>query len=117
MFIKVVNGYNFELYICPAAYFITYPMRAFILFIIPIVFIACKKDNEISGSPELLIVDSVITTTVDDHGFIYISPPVNGGSNWISRMISTTEALNSAMKSSIPFQKTFWLAFAFGPMW
>jgi len=64
--------------------FITYPMRAFILFIIPIVFIACKKDNEISGSPELLIVDSVITTTVDDHGFIYISPPVNGGSNWIS---------------------------------
>jgi hypothetical protein len=59
-------------------------MKAFILLFIPLVFIACKKDKDVTGSPELIIIDSVFTTTVDDHGVIYIYPPVSRGSNWKS---------------------------------
>jgi hypothetical protein len=59
-------------------------MRVFMLVFVPFVFIACNKDNDVSGSPEMLIIDSVITTTVDDHGFVYFNAPVSGGSDWTS---------------------------------
>jgi hypothetical protein len=59
-------------------------MRALLLFFIPFIFTACNKDNDVSGSPEMLIIDSVITTTVDDHGFVFFDAPVSGGSNWKS---------------------------------
>lgn len=59
-------------------------MRAQLFVFVLLLFTACKKDKDSAGSPELLIVDSVITTTIEDHGFVYIDPPVNGGSNWIS---------------------------------
>ena len=54
---------------------------AWLLFI-PFLALACNKDNEVSGSPELVIIDSVITTTVDDHGFVYFNPPAGGGPDW-----------------------------------
>jgi hypothetical protein len=57
-------------------------MRASLLLIIALGFMACNKDKEISGSPEMLVIDSTITTTVDDHGFIYIYLPASAGSNW-----------------------------------
>jgi hypothetical protein len=52
--------------------------------LIAIAVLACHKDNEISGTPEMLIIDSLITTTVDDHGFVNFSPPVNLGTDWSS---------------------------------
>jgi hypothetical protein len=79
-------------------------MRACILLLLPFLFIACNKDNEVSGSPELLIVDSVITTTVDDHGFVFIRPPFNGSSNWISPYDFFTELEYRSQIIQYPFR-------------
>jgi hypothetical protein len=55
--------------------------------IIPLFFtVCCKKDKEHTGKyqPELLVFDSVITTTADDHGFFNFEPPLEAGTNWES---------------------------------
>jgi len=54
------------------------------LLFIPFIFIACNKDHDVPLSPEMLIVDSVITTTVNDHGFVYFSVPTSRGKNWMA---------------------------------
>jgi len=59
-------------------------MRALCLLFIPFIFIACNKDHDIPLSPEMLIVDSLITTTVNDHGFVYFFAPTSRGNNWMS---------------------------------
>jgi hypothetical protein len=55
--------------------------------LIPLFFVACSnkdKENPDAGLPEMLIFDSIITTTVNDHGFFNFQPPLVAGSNWRS---------------------------------
>ncbi|MBN2213146.1 MAG: hypothetical protein JW723_02790 [Bacteroidales bacterium] len=61
-------------------------MRSFISVMILITIIACKK-NEISDicrRSEILVFDSILTTTEEDHGFFFFDPPAFPGSNWMS---------------------------------
>jgi hypothetical protein len=58
-------------------------MRFFLFLLIPLIAIACNKDNEYTGSPEMVIIDSVITATVNDDGCVYFNAPVSHGTNWI----------------------------------
>jgi hypothetical protein len=49
--------------------------------------LSCRKDNvhyDPPYNPEILIYDSVFTTTVDDRGYFYFSPRRSAGTNWIS---------------------------------
>jgi len=59
-------------------------MRALYLLFIPFIFTACKKDHDVPASPEMLIIDSVITTTVNDHGFVYFYAPTSRETNWMA---------------------------------
>jgi hypothetical protein len=48
---------------------------------------SCHQDKvyyDDSYGPEILVYDSVFTTTVDDHGFFYFNPKASAGTNWIS---------------------------------
>jgi len=85
-------------------------MRYFILLIILLIAFACNNDNEnqIPGSPELLIIDSVITTTVDDHGFVYFDAPASGGNNWRSPYDFYNGSFQCRFEiRNYPSQKTF----------
>ena len=62
-------------------------MRAVFLLLISLFTLTCKKndnDNHISLLPEMLIIDSIITTTINDHGFFYFDPHENKRTNWRS---------------------------------
>jgi len=61
-----------------------YSMKPLFLLLFPLLALACNNedDHHLSGSPEILIIDSVITTTVAEHGFVYFKPPASTGSNW-----------------------------------
>jgi hypothetical protein len=61
-------------------------MRIIFLLIFPLLLWTCKKndnDDHVSHSPEMVIFDSILTTTADDHGFFYFNPP-NTPPNWKS---------------------------------
>ncbi len=62
-------------------------MRRVTWFITLILLLSCHKDKrheDINDSPEVLLYDSVFTTTENDHGFFYFQPLESAGDNWIS---------------------------------
>ncbi|MBN1416678.1 MAG: hypothetical protein JW973_16365 [Bacteroidales bacterium] len=63
-----------------------YPLKPLFLLLVLLLTLACNSndDHNLSGSPEIVIIDSIITTTADDHGFFNFPPPAGTGSNWKS---------------------------------
>lgn len=60
-------------------------MKVFIFIFISTIILSCKK-NESAGvhfRPEILVFDSIVTTTDEDHGFFFFNPPKKFGINWI----------------------------------